>query len=388
MVRIVEFAERTISLSSGMRNADISFDEMTATALVLVSDVVRNGKNVVGLAFDSIGRYAHGGLIKERFGPRLLAAEPQCYANQSGHGIDPARAWSVLMRNEKVGGHGERAGAVGLMDAALWDLQAKLLDEPLWKLLNRHYPGAVDPNQITVYASGGHYRPGQTHKSVADEIRLYQDKGYRRFKIKAGGASIESDCARVESALSVAGDGHTLSVDFNAGLRREDAGARIEAMTDYGLAWLEEPVDPLDYRHLAELRARHDVPMATGENLFSLADARNLIRYGGLKAECDFINVDVSLSYGVTEYVGILEMASMEGWGRRAFIPHAGHLFAQHVAAGLGLGGHETAPADLLLGGFSSDTKLIDGVAHLGHSPGVGFERHTGLGPIFAQMLG
>ncbi|MBH0310415.1 mandelate racemase [Alcaligenes faecalis] len=388
MVRIVEFAERTISLSSGMRNADICFDEMTATALVLVSDVVRNGKNVVGLAFDSIGRYAHGGLIKERFGPRLLAAEPSSYADQSGPGIDPVRAWNVLMRNEKLGGHGERAGAVGLMDAALWDLQAKLLDEPLWKLLSRRYPGARDPNRVTVYASGGHYRPGQTHESIADEIRTYQDKGYRRFKIKAGGASIASDCARVESALSAAGEGRALAVDFNAGLCEESASECIGALADYHLAWVEEPVDPLDYRLLAQLRAMHDMPMATGENLFSLVDTRNLLRYGGLKAECDFINVDISLSYGIHEYTGILDMAGAEGWGRRAFVPHAGHLFAQQVAAGLGLGGHETAPADLLLGGFSSGTTLVDGVAHLGDEPGVGFERHPGLGPIFAQMLG
>jgi L-alanine-DL-glutamate epimerase-like enolase superfamily enzyme len=387
MAKIVDILERTVSLSSGMRNADISFDEMTATALVLVSDVVDNGKRVVGLAFDSVGRYAHGALIKERFGPRLLAADPASYAADAGKGIDPRKAWKVLMRNEKGGGHGERAGSVGLMDAALWDLQAKLLGLPLWKLVSREYPGAATPGQITVYASGGHYRPGVGADALADEIRIYQDQGYRRFKIKTGGASVQTDCARVEAALTVAGSGHALSVDFNAGLSGADADDRIAQMSQYGLAWLEEPVDPLDFQGLAELRSRHDVPMATGENLFSFADTRNLIRHGGLNPATDFINVDVSLSYGLVEYVRILDMAREAGWGRRGFLPHAGHLLAMHVAAGLGLGGHETAPSDPLLGGFTPDVRLIDGVAHLGETPGVGFEHHERLGPLFADML-
>ena len=100
---------------------------------------------LVGLAFDSIGRYGHGALLRERFIPRLLAAGPDSYADGCG-GIDPHRAWGVLMKDEKPGGHGERSGAVGLLDAALWDLAAKSVDEPLWRLLARHH-GLCRPAQ-------------------------------------------------------------------------------------------------------------------------------------------------------------------------------------------------------------------------------------------------
>lgn len=387
MARIVDIIERTIQVSSSMRNADIGFDEMTATALVVVSDVIRQGKPVVGLAFDSIGRYAHGFLVNERMGPRLLSADPSLYACADGPGIDPLRAWSVMMRNEKAGGHGERAGAVGLLDAALWDLQAKLLDQPLWKMLCDRFPGASQPDRVTVYASGGHYQAGEAPQRLRDELRAYQDLGYHHFKIKAGGASGGIDQTRIEAALSALTAGQTLAVDFNAGLQSQTADAAIEGLAGYGLAWIEEPVDPLDYRLLAQLRARHPVPMSTGENLFSLADVRNLLRHGGLDSTRDFINVDISLSYGIPEYLRILDLAAQAGWARRAFVPHAGHLFALHVVGGLGLGGHETAPSHPLLGGFPAGSILADGMLRLPDAPGVGFEAHAGLCKVFEPML-
>ena len=76
----------------------------------------RDGAPVVGYGFGSFGRYAQGGLIRERFAPRLLAA---------GGGLDPFRAWEAMMAGEKPGGHGERCVAVGALDMALWDASAK-----------------------------------------------------------------------------------------------------------------------------------------------------------------------------------------------------------------------------------------------------------------------
>jgi hypothetical protein len=109
-MRIVAVRERTIELSSATRNSSISFDAMTASVIAVHTDASENGKPLVGLAFDSIGRYGHGGLLRERFMPRLVAADPSDYADGNG-GIDPHRAWAVLMKDEKPGGHGERCGA-------------------------------------------------------------------------------------------------------------------------------------------------------------------------------------------------------------------------------------------------------------------------------------
>ncbi len=77
LMRIVAIKERTIRLAAAARNSNISFDGMTASALAMHTDVRKNGKPLIGLAFDSIGRYGHGGLLRERFIPRLLAADPR-----------------------------------------------------------------------------------------------------------------------------------------------------------------------------------------------------------------------------------------------------------------------------------------------------------------------
>jgi len=74
-MRIVAVTDRTVALTSSARNSSISFDTMTASVIAVHTDAKKDGKPLVGLAFDSVGRYGHGGLLRERFVPRLLAAE-------------------------------------------------------------------------------------------------------------------------------------------------------------------------------------------------------------------------------------------------------------------------------------------------------------------------
>jgi D(-)-tartrate dehydratase len=368
-----------------MRNAEISFDDMTASAVVVVSDLVRNGRPVVGLAFDSIGRYGHGGLLRERFIPRLLAASPETYADARG-GIDPVRAWSVLMQNEKSGGHGERPGAVGLIDAALWDLTARVEEKPLWAVLAERF-GTTATRNVAVYASGGHYRGDDDLAALTGEIRGCLDAGHRRFKLKIAGAPLEQDRRRIEAALKlVAAD--RLAVDATAGLDEKSAPVWFGALQPYRLAWIEEPVDPLDFDMHRELARAFAVPIATGENLFSAADTRNLLRYGGLRPDRDWLQMDVSLSYGVEGYRRILAQAERHGFAAQRFLPHAGHLFALHVVAGFALGGHETAadPATLI-SGFPAGITLRDGAVTMDDAPGVGLERLPRMAGVFAPLL-
>jgi D(-)-tartrate dehydratase len=192
-MRIVAIDVQTVRLATAARSSNISFEDMTATALAIRTDGRRNGKELVGLAFDSIGRYDHSGLLRDRFIPRLLAADPDEYASEDG-GIDPFRAWAIVMKNEKPGGHGERCGAVGLIDAALWDLSAKRAEVPLWyrlmKLERANIPEVVVAD---VYASGGHYRAHNDLKSVCDEVKRAIAQGHRRFKIKIGGSELGTD---------------------------------------------------------------------------------------------------------------------------------------------------------------------------------------------------
>ena len=95
-----------------------------------MSDVIRSGRPVVGVAFDSIGRFAQSGLLRERFIAQLVKAPPDELVAADGTGFDTGNAVRIMMRNEKPGGHGDRAHAVAAIELALWDLDAKLAGCP------------------------------------------------------------------------------------------------------------------------------------------------------------------------------------------------------------------------------------------------------------------
>jgi len=385
-MRITAIHEKTIGIASSMRNADIAYDEMTASLIAVATDVKRDGRPVIGYGFDSVGRYAHGAVARERLIPRLLAAEPRSLQTDDGANLDPHRCWAAMMRNEKLGGHGERAGAVGVLDMAIWDATAKIEGKPLWRLLAERYRGGAVDDRIRVYAAGGHYHPEGGTRALQDELRRYRDLGHTTIKIKVGGGAHDQDMARIEAALAVVGDGK-LAVDANAAFDVARADRFLAATARFGLAWVEEIGDPLDFALQAELAARHATPMATGENLFSYADARNLIRYGGLRPDRDWLQVDVGLSYGLVEYLRIVEMIEANGWSRRRCLPHAGHLFALNAVAGLGLGGHECAPdPTLLFGGFPDGVTVEDGHVRPPELPGIGFEGKANLYRLLREL--
>lgn len=386
-MRIVAINERTVRLAAAARSANVSFEDMTATALAIHTDVRKSGKALVGLAFDSIGRYDHGGLLRDRFIPRLMSAAPEQYADGDG-GIDPFKAWAVVMKNEKPGGHGERCGAVGLIDAALWDLAAKHADEPLWSRLAKLDGRDNARPAINVYVSGGHYRPSNDIESLCDDIKRAIAQGHRRFKIKIGGAGLDADLRRIEAVLAILGPGMSLAVDGNGSFDRKTAVRYVDALDAYPLMWLEEPVNPLDFEAHRNIAARSRIPLAVGENLFSADDARNLLRYGGLRGNRDMLQFDISLSYGIVEYRRILDDLAEHGWSRDRCAPHAGHLLALNAVAGFGLGLAEVAmDTTTLFGKLTSHIAIDDGKATLTDDAGAGFEAMPVFDEVFGPLL-
>jgi L-alanine-DL-glutamate epimerase-like enolase superfamily enzyme len=381
-MRIMDVRERTLAVARPVRNAAVAFDEMTASVVAVVTDARIEGRPIVGYGLGAIGRYAQGGLLRERFIPRLLAAAPETLLDADGK-LDPFRAWDAMTRNEKPGGHGERPGAVGVLDSALWDIAAKTEGVPLWHLLaDRFGDGTATAPSVPVYASGGHYDEAGG-AALGDEIRSYLDLGYDRVKIKVAGAPLAQDLARIEQALAIVGDGARLAVDANGAASAD----LMAALGGYGLAWVEEPVGPLDYDGLAALTAGYEGTIATGENLFSLADAQNLARHGGLRPDRDLLQFDIAASYGVVEYLRILETLGAAGWSRRRFLPHAGHLLAFHAAAGFGLGGHEVAPdARLAHGGLHDGAEIRGGRAVPPDEPGIGYEAKPSLFTVLKDL--
>lgn len=374
-MRIVSAHEGTIPISSSMSNAFIDFSTMDCSVLALVSDVVVEGEPVVGYGFSSNGRYSAGEILRRRILPRLLEADPDSLLDERG-GLSPTAAWDVMMRNEKPGGHGERSVAVGVVDMALHDLAAKVAGVPLHRWIADHYGDGGSDESVFVYAAGGYYAPGKTLGDLQDEMRGFLDAGYEVVKMKIGGADLAEDLRRIEAVIDVlGGDGSRLAVDVNGRFDLDTALAYGRAIDPYGLFWYEEVGDPLDYGLNATLAEHYRGPIATGENLFSLQDARNLVRYGGLRPDRDWIQVDPALSYGLVEYRRIQDMLAQHGWSSRRCIPHGGHQFSLHIAAALRLGGNESYPGEFQpTGGFADDAVVAGGRVRLDDRPGIGLE--------------
>ncbi len=375
-VRIEAIREIVAPMRGEIRNAYIDFTKMTATVVAVVTNVTRNGRRVIGYGFNSNGRYAANGILRDRMIPRIMEAGARELVNDDGSNLDPHRIWQLMMANEKPGGHGERSVAVGTVDMALWDAVAKIEDKPLYQVLAERYRNSQVDEKVWVYAAGGYYSPGKGLSALQDELRGYIDLGYRTVKMKIGGARLDEDIRRIEAALEVVdGDGQRLCVDANGRFDESEAIAYGEALAPYNLRWYEEAGDPLDYELQAKVAAVYDPPMATGENLFSHQDARNLLRYGGMRPEKDILQFDCALSYGLVEYLRTLDVLAEHGWSWRQVVPHGGHQMSLNIAAGLGLGGNESYPGVFQpFGGFADSIPIEDGYSRLPDAPGVGFE--------------
>jgi L-alanine-DL-glutamate epimerase-like enolase superfamily enzyme len=383
-MKIVNILESTRPIKSDIRNAYIDFSKMTLSLVAVVTDVIRDGKPVIGYGFNSNGRYGQGGLIRDRFLPRLLEADPASLLNATGDNLDPHKIWAQMMINEKPGGHGERSVAVGTIDMAVWDAVAKIAEKPLYQLLAEQYGDGTANPRVFVYAAGGYYYPGKGVEGLQREMTSYLERGYSVVKMKIGGASLADDCTRIESVLKILGPGQQLAVDANGRFDLETAIAYGRALSQYPLFWYEEAGDPLDYELQARLGEVYAGSMATGENLFSMQDARNLIRHGGMRPDRDWLQFDCALSYGLVEYLRTLDMLKEHGWSPKRCIPHGGHQMSLAIAAGLGLGGNESYP-DLFqpYGGFPDGVKVNNGYVDLPALPGIGFE---GKSDLIAEM--
>jgi L-alanine-DL-glutamate epimerase-like enolase superfamily enzyme len=387
-MKIIDIRESTRPIRSHIRNAYIDFSKMTLSLVAVVTDVVRDGKPVIGYGFNSNGRYGQGALMRERFVPRLLEADAGALQDEQRDNLCPHKIWALMMNNEKPGGHGERSVAVGTIDMAVWDAVAKIEGVPLYQLLAERYGhryGVSKPNRkVFVYAAGGYYWPGQGLEGLTREMQSYLDRGYSVVKQKIGGASLAEDCKRIEAVLKLLGPGQRLAVDANGRFDLKTAVEYAQALSPYNLFWYEEAGDPLDYALQAELALHYAGAMATGENLFSMQDARNLTRYGGMRPDRDWLQFDCALSYGCVEYLRTLDMLMEHGWSPARCVPHGGHQMSLAIAAGLGLGGNESYP-DLFqpYGGFPDGVKVDNGHVTLPELPGIGFE---GKADLYAEM--
>ncbi|WP_136065421.1 mandelate racemase/muconate lactonizing enzyme family protein [Modicisalibacter radicis] len=383
-MRIVDIKEARVSIASDIANAYISFARMDVSILAIYTDARVDGRQVVGYGFNSNGRYAQSGLLRERFLPRLREADPASLLDDSGRNLDPFRVWATVMANEKPGGHGERSVAVGIIDMAIWDIVAKVENKPLAQLLAERFGDGEADRRVSVYAAGGYYHPGKEIQGLQEEMRDYLEMGYVATKMKIGGVPLEEDLPRVEAALEVVGEASRLAVDANGRFGLQDTLAFADGLAPFGVRWYEEAGDPLDYALQRQLCEHYAGPTATGENLFSHQDVRNLLRHGGMRPDRDILQMDPVLSYGLVEYLRMLDELHIRGWSTRQCIPHGGHQFALNIAAGLKLGGNESYPRVFApFGGFADSTPVENGYVAIPAMPGIGFEDKAELMKVF-----
>lgn len=386
-MRIVDIREIAVPLNTSMRNAAFDFSEMTTSVVAVKTDVLRGGEPIVGYAFNSTGRYACGAQMRARFIPRILKAAPDSLLNEAGTNLEPAKILAAMMQREKPGGHTERSIAIGTIEVACWDAVAKIEEKPLHRVLAERYNGGRVQEKVQCYVGGGWYHAGKGVEHLQDEIRKRLDEGYTTMKIKVGGAPVPEDVKRVEAALKVVGEGKRLAVDANGAFNRERALAYADALAPFSLRWFEEPTDPLDFALLAEVVGRYGSAIGTGENLFSTPDIENLVRFGGLRADRDILQIDVPQSYGIVQFARTLEMLNGQGWNRSSVFPHGGNQMTLHIVGGFGLGGCEAYP-DVFgaFAGFADDAKVENGWLKLPDRPGIGFEAQNGLYALMRSM--
>ena len=212
-MRIVDVCEVTKPIASPIRNAYIDFSRMSASLVAVVTDVVRQGRRVVGYGFNSNGRYGQGGLIRERFRQPHPGSGPSKPSESILAPISIRAELSTMMTNEKPAVT-ERSVAVGTIDMAVWDAVAKIEERPLFRLLAEQKSCTADP-RVFVYAAGGYYYPGKDNGALRAEMRGYLDRGYNVVKMKIGGASIDDDRGRIELVLEELGSEGRLAVDAN-----------------------------------------------------------------------------------------------------------------------------------------------------------------------------
>jgi D-arabinonate dehydratase len=226
--------------------------------------------------------------------------------------FDIERLWNdMFWRGRQFGSQGIAAYALSAVDIGLWDLKAKALGLPLYRLLGAY------TDAVPMYGSGGWVNLGM-EELVADAA-AFVDQGIKRVKIRVArdrGAFEREDIERVAAVRRAIGDDVALYIDANNGYYPKQAIYMAKEFEQYHVGFFEEPVLAQDVGGLAQIRNAIDIPLATGEQEYSKLGFRELISAGAV----DIVQPDVATVGGVTEWMKVAHMAE-------AFnIPVAPHL--------------------------------------------------------------
>lgn len=386
-MRIVDVRAKTCRIETQLFNGRGWRVNSAVTLLAAITDVMRNGKPIIGYSFSATGFPPPTAQLNDRFIPRLLSNSPEEIVLDP-QGFDPAATLKAIIKNEKVGGDAERATAAGTLEVAIWDIVSKIAQVPAYKLMADRYAGGAIKDSIECYVGGGWYGPNKTVDDLKREVGHYLDLGYRTIKVKVGGMPLGPDIERVDATIATVGDASSVAVDANSGIGPDRRPDYIKALKGYGLRWFEEPTHPNDYEGNRLFVEEYGNPVATGENQFSLEELRNLVRYGGMRPGTDYLQWDIPHCYGIEAAAKIIDMLAGFGWSPTSMVPHGGNQISLNACAAFGFGACEAYPEAFgAFSGYADDLSVEDGYIKIGDWEGFGFEKQAGLFGEMKQLV-
>jgi L-alanine-DL-glutamate epimerase-like enolase superfamily enzyme len=263
----------------------------TITHFELISVRLRDSQGAEGIGYTytvGAGGAAVHALIDQGLRPVLLGADAEAIE----------ALWQRMWWHLHFGGRGGSVSlAVSACDIALWDLKARRLDTPLWRLL-----GGFDP-AVPCYAGGIDldFPLDALLRQTDDNLA----KGFHAIKMKVGRARLSEDVARVRAMRAHLGPDFPLMVDANMRWTVDAAIRAARAFQDSNLTWLEEPTIPDDIAGHARIVRDGGLPIATGENLHTLHEFKAMIEAGGVT----FPEPDVTNCGGVTVFMKVAHLA-------------------------------------------------------------------------------
>ncbi|MBM3959759.1 MAG: mandelate racemase/muconate lactonizing enzyme family protein [SAR202 cluster bacterium] len=239
-------------------------------------------------------------------------------------GQDPfniEKLWSdMFWRVRGYGRKGIAFQAISAVDIGLWDLKAKALGVPLYRLLGPYQ------ETVPVYGSGGW--TNFSEKELLKEQMGYVERGFPRIKMKVAkdfGQSEAEDLKRLKAVRKAAGDDVEIYVDGNNGYYAKQAIRMSKAFEEYRVGWFEEPVLADDIEGLAAIARATTIPVATGEHEYTKYGFKDLIVRGG----ADIVQPDIGRVGGVTEWMKVAHLAHSFNL---PVAPHAVQLVHLHCA--------------------------------------------------------
>jgi L-alanine-DL-glutamate epimerase-like enolase superfamily enzyme len=316
------------------------FGRMTSFNTVLVRIETDGGLVGHGEAKAGVGNLGDGralvALIRDELGAQLIGRDAGRIAGHWEEMYNGSRAHFAIERGHvfpALGRRGLTISAISGIDIALWDILGQSLGVPIWQLL-----GGKCRDSLAAYASGG-WAPAE---SIGEQLAGYiETGGFGAVKMRVGSADGDAltSARRVAAARKYLGEGVGIMADAHGTFDVAEAKRFCRLVTDYDLAWFEEPVTADDIPGCAEIRAGTDIPIAAGERIFTRFDYRDL----ALARAVDIFQPDLAICGGITEAMRIAALAASQQ------IKLAPHMWGGAIMFAAGLQICATAPAAFIV---------------------------------------